>query len=71
MLACYDCELVYAGDHWIEAVVPDDIWLKISPSRGEGGILCINCMAKRCVNLGLKNVPIKITAGPFKIEVNQ
>jgi hypothetical protein len=65
-LACYDCGLPYASAHWIEAVVPHDIWNKyLSPTGGDGGILCINCMAKRAVDAGLSDVPVKLAAGPF------
>jgi hypothetical protein len=70
-LACYDCGLPYAGDHWVEAVVPHHIWNNhLSPSQS-GGILCINCMAKRASERGLKDVPIKLTAGPFKATANE
>lgn len=68
-LSCYDCGLIYAGDHWVEAIIPDDIWEKIENLNkpiNMGIILCINCIAKRCNDLGLKDVPLKITAGPFK-----
>lgn len=65
-LACYDCGLPYAGKHWVEAVVPHDIWNNhLSPTGNEAGILCINCMAKRAVEAGLKDIPVRIAAGPF------
>jgi hypothetical protein len=65
-VGCYDCGKRYGGPDWIEAVVPHDIWAQISPTRDEGGLLCINCMARRCVNAGLQDVPVQLTAGPFK-----
>lgn len=65
-LACYDCDLPYGGPHWVEAVVANHIWNKhLSPTRNEGGILCINCMAKRASRAGLSNVRVRLTAGPF------
>jgi len=67
-VVCYDCGLPYGGDHWVEAVVPHDVWALISPSGNEGGILCINCMAARLARLGVEDVPLKITAGPFHHE---
>lgn len=68
-LSCYDCGLPYAGEHWVEAVVPDDIWNNhLSPNRNEGGILCINCMAARAVAEGLSGIPVKLTAGPFVLR---
>lgn len=63
-LCCYDCGRVYSSDAWIEAVVSNDVWARIAPTEGNG-MLCINCMAIRCVRLELKDVPVKITAGPF------
>jgi hypothetical protein len=66
---CYDCHLPYGGNEWVEAVVPDDVWEQIKPQEGQGaGILCINCMAKRCAKMGLENVPVKLTAGPFVVQ---
>lgn len=67
-LACYGCGLPYAGEHWVEAVVPHDVWAQISPSGDEGGILCINCMAGELVGLGMTDVPVKLTAGPFRLS---
>lgn len=64
-LSCYQCRLPYSGEHWVEAVVEDGVWAKISPTGNEGGILCINCMAERLNRLGLRDVPVKITAGPM------
>jgi hypothetical protein len=64
-LACYQCLLRYGGGHWIEAVVANDVWERISPTGNEGGILCINCMADRLQRLGLHDVPVKLTAGPL------
>jgi hypothetical protein len=65
-LACHDCGLHYAGDHWVEAVVPHEVWsAHLSPTGNQGGILCINCMAKRAVDKCLSHIPVKLTAGPF------
>lgn len=65
---CHDCGLAYGGASWVEAVVPHETWAEISPTRNEGGILCINCMAARLAGLGMENVPLKITAGPFRYD---
>lgn len=62
-LTCHDCGLAYGGVGWIDALVSDDIWLQISPSHDEGGILCINCISKRCEQLGLDNVPVALQSG--------
>lgn len=55
---CYDCGHPYGDDRWIEAVVPDDDWITISPTGGEGGILCISCMSKRFRDIGRYKVPV-------------
>lgn len=65
---CYDCGLKYDNDAWIEAVVSDDVWEIINPTFHEGaGLLCINCIAQRCIEAGLENVSAHIVAGPLKI----
>ena len=46
-LGCYDCDLEYGGDSWIEAVIPDKVWNEISPDGEGGGVLCISCIARR------------------------
>lgn len=64
-VGCYDCGLSYGGGHWVEAVVPHEIWRNISPTGDEGGILCINCIALRLAKRGGPPVPVKLTSGPF------
>lgn len=64
-LGCYDCRLPYTSIAWMDAVVSNEIWAKISPTGDEGGLLCISCMARRCQWLDLDSVPMKITSGPF------
>ena len=55
---CSDCGLAYGCDGWIEAVVPRYLWHKISPTGGDGGLLCITCMARRAKRFGLTDVPV-------------
>lgn len=62
-LGCYDCGLVYGGEGWMDALVSDEVWHKISPTHDEGGILCITCIARRCERLGLQDVPVQIVSG--------
>ena len=66
-LGCFGCGLEYGGDHWLEIVLPNDIWAKISPTGDDGGILCANCIAERLNKLGMKNVSYKLVAGPLAI----
>jgi len=63
---CYDCGLDYGTDGWVDAVVPDEFWLAISPTGHGGGILCIDCMARRLANLRLRGVPVRLESGPFR-----
>lgn len=53
ILTCYDCELEYGGKGWADFVVPDRIWIQISPKGNESGILCAACMFKRMEDLDL------------------
>jgi len=65
---CYDCGLDYTSNKWIETIIPDKIWVQISPTGDIGGILCISCMAARLKDLGFDNVPVWICGTePFKI----
>ena len=60
-VGCYDCGLPYdraAG--WIETSVPDEIWDTIKPTEEGDGLLCISCIARRCVEAGLENVPVRL-----------
>lgn len=42
---CADCKADY--DTFQDMVVPNDLWLLISPFADEGGLLCPTCMANR------------------------
>lgn len=63
-LECFDCGEPYGRPEWIEAIIPHDVWKKIAPCDGDG-LLCIKCIAKRLIDVGLIDVPVKITAGPM------
>lgn len=66
-MPCYDCGKEYGGDDWVEAVIPDLIWNKISPTKNSGGILCIHCMGRRLKQAGYKDVPVWLCGTePFK-----
>jgi hypothetical protein len=66
MLTCSDCPLPYGDPGWCDAVVPNDVWGAIAP---EGGVICLACMSRRAVRLGLDNIPLKITSGPWSHEL--
>lgn len=50
-----------------DLVVPDDVWVKISPTGDEGGILCPNCIHDALVMAGFPDcsVPAAFTSGPM------
>lgn len=63
---CYDCGLPYDSPEWIEAVISNHTWEMINPTYHQGaGLLCITCMARRLHEIGMGNVPVKLTAGVF------
>ncbi len=65
---CYVCGKEYGSIGWCDIIVPDYIWDKINPTNPkveDGGLLCFNCIAESLEKIGLKDVPIKITSGPF------
>lgn len=45
---CMDCGLEYSK-MGLDLVLPRAQWLEINPN--EGGILCANCIVKRCENV--------------------
>ena len=58
IVTCYDCCIEYGGPGWIEAIIPNKVWEKISPSENMGGILCVNCISRRLAEKGYENVPM-------------
>lgn len=64
-IACHDCGLIYGGIGWCDVVIPNSVWVRISPAGDAGGILCFTCMAARLMKLGIVNVPMMICSGPF------
>lgn len=69
---CYDCGVLYGSPAWVEAVVSDDVWKRINPTHWQGaGILCVNCIAARCIKAGLIGVQVKLTAGPLIVDTRE
>jgi hypothetical protein len=64
-LACHDCGLAYKSPAFADFVVPDDVWLQISPTGHAGGILCANCINGRAAALGIETPHARFTSGPF------
>ncbi len=68
-IACIGCGFSYDDPAWIEAVVSDKVFEKITVSPYQGaGILCIQCIARRCVEAELEDVRVIITAGVLKTD---
>lgn len=63
---CLDCGRKYGDEYGFpDLLVPNDIWVKISPTGDEGGLLCPSCMCRRASDLGLTSVPARFVSGPF------
>lgn len=66
---CYDCGLRYDSPAWCDVAVPDSVWEIINPTYHPGaGLLCFNCIAARCDEAGLYDVPVRIRSGPFEVS---
>ena len=64
-VGCHDCSIPYGDEYgFSDLIVPDDVWLKISPYGNEGGLLCPTCMCRRAQAIGLQTVS-RFTSGPF------
>lgn len=62
---CFDCGRQYGDEYGFpDLVVPDDVWLRISPYGHEGGLLCPSCMAARCDRAGI-TCKASWRSGPF------
>lgn len=63
---CYDCGRKYGDAHGFpDLVVPDETWLKITPTGHGGGLLCPSCMCRRAHDAGLEHVPAVFKSGPL------
>lgn len=60
-LTCMDCDELYSSPYWIEATISDEVWREITGS--DEGILCIRCIARRCVDAGMTSVPVVLSGG--------
>lgn len=64
-VGCKDCGLPYQSDSWADLCLDAEEWCLISPSGGEGGLLCANCMVSRARQRGMKHVRAVWNSGPF------
>lgn len=64
---CYDCHRPYGDEHGFpDLIVPDDVWLMISPTGDFGGVLCPSCICKRLYDAGFRHgVEGRFMSGPL------
>lgn len=64
--ACDDCKRLYGDEHGFpDLIVPDDVWLAISPTRDFGGLLCPSCICAAAHRAGFEKVEARFMGGPF------
>lgn len=65
-MGCHDCDRPYGDEHGFpDLIVPDDVWLRISPRGDFSGLLCPSCICKRAHAAGLESVEARFMSGPF------
>lgn len=65
MAGCYDCHEPYDSPRFHDLLIPTYIWNQISPTGGEGGLLCPGCIMARLEAKGFDNVPSFFASGPL------
>lgn len=65
MCRCHDCQRPYSDNGFQDLLVQKSVWKIISPTGGEGGMLCPSCLVRRIVDAGLKDVPAVFVSGPL------
>lgn len=66
-IGCYDCGRSYGDEHGFpDLIVPNDIWLRISPTGDYGGLLCPSCICKRLYDAGVQNCEASFMSGPIQ-----
>lgn len=52
MCNCQKC----GNEYNIDLLIPDDIWIKISPKKSDAGLLCPNCICEEIDNMKIGTV---------------
>lgn len=66
MPGCYDCGRPYGDENGFpDLIVPNDIWVRISPTGDYGGLLCPSCICKRLYAAGIKECEASFMSGPI------
>lgn len=67
--ACDDCNRPYDEENGFpDLIVPDDVWLAISPNGDFSGLLCPSCICGRVHKAGLGRVEARFQSGPFAVH---
>uniref|UniRef100_A0A6M3L1Z8 Uncharacterized protein n=1 Tax=viral metagenome TaxID=1070528 RepID=A0A6M3L1Z8_9ZZZZ len=61
---CFDCGLLMSDDGWADLVVSHEMWLRLSPTGDEGGLLCPTCMVRAAKRKGVECQAV-FRSGPF------
>lgn len=66
-MSCQDCGRPYGDEHGFpDLIIPNDVWRRISPSGGDGGLLCPSCICARLSKAGIRQVAGSFMSGPIK-----
>ena len=64
--ACYHCGEGYGSPCFPDLIVPNYIWVQISPTGDEGGLLCPNCICAALKAKGIRECPAAFMSGPIR-----
>lgn len=54
MVGCHDCQRPYGHEHGFpDFIIPYWAWEQITPTEGDGGLLCPSCICQRLHNAGI------------------
>lgn len=67
---CWDCGRSWEAPGWVDAWIPDDLWLRIAPLPDGRGHLCIHCITAALDAIGARNVSVTLWAAPYETGEN-
>lgn len=77
-LGCYDCGREYGDEYGFpDLVIPTHVWIRISPSKDKGGVLCPSCICARLHKEGITcegafmSGPIQTVSRPLMTALRQ
>lgn len=63
---CWDCGRLWSSPGWVDAWIPDELWLRIAPLPSGRGYLCVHCITAALDRIGARDVPIELWASPYR-----